>query len=113
MVWADAGCACADADTAIGLSPLPCDALVLGGPPAIIVVAKTSTGGIGGERNVERRAGMSRVPYSERHSGSRHTDACGSMPQSRFSSPEGSPDEPRLQRHRRRWSHPGAARSLG
>src|SRR5260370_29716484 len=26
---------------------------------------------------------------------------------------EGAPDEPGLQRHRCRWSHPGAARSLG
>src|SRR5437762_2503067 len=40
MVWADAGCACADADTAIGFSPLPCGALVLGGPPTIIVGRK-------------------------------------------------------------------------
>src|SRR6266480_3798003 len=98
MVWADSGCACAD--TAIGFSPVPCGAPVLREPPAIIIGAKTSTGEIGGERNVERGAGMSRVPYSERHSGSRPAEACGSMPQCRFSSPEESPDEPRLQRHR-------------
>src|SRR5204863_4701407 len=98
MVWADSGCACAD--TAIGFSPVPCRALLLGGPPAIIVGAKTSTGGIGGERNVDRRAVMSRVPYSERHSGSRPAEACGSMSQCRFSSPEESPDEPRVQRYR-------------
>src|ERR1700746_1309417 len=81
---------------AIGFLSLAVQPRIFRKPPAIIIAAEASTGETGAaEGNVQRRAGVSLVRYSERHSASRAQHRCGSIPNPDFH-PRRKPDDPRL-----------------
>src|ERR1043166_6998097 len=107
MVWADADCACAD--TAIGCSP-PSGAPVLRGRPPIIVGRKLAQAKSAASELFRPPA---RHPFGMLNDIPARAEKPSAVAcRNSIFTPEEA-DEPRLQRHRRRWPHPGTARSLG